>query len=305
MFQYYDNELCKWFNVGVQIFLVISGFLYGRKSEIDPVLFLRTNFPKILIPYLLLMSIILALYGIFHPELLEVTNVLKSLVCASTIPGLGHLWFVGYILFCYLITPYLYWIKKASYSYVKPKQVVLLYVSIIVLVQVVGIAFDSYFAPDRISCYIIGFFMADLFDRFGSAMKKAVSAFFIVSAFICVGIEITIKYILSIDLSGYYQIAFQAFGHYSHLLLGIALFLILASVFNSSRYSKLLVWSDKYSYPIYLVHLIFILSPFSLMSITRFSGLNVIITVACIVITGIALQYLTNLISNKGLVKNV
>ena len=180
-----------------------------------------------------------------------------------------------------------------------------MYVSIIVLVQVVGIAFDSYFAPDRISCYIIGFFMADLFDRFGSAMKKAVSAFFIVSAFICVGIEITIKYILSIDLSGYYQIAFQAFGHYSHLLLGIALFLILASVFNSSRYSKLLVWSDKYSYPIYLVHLIFILSPFSLMSITRFSGLNVIITVACIVITGIALQYLTNLISNKGLVKNV
>lgn len=30
--QYYHCELAWWFNVGVQIFLCLSGYLYGRKS---------------------------------------------------------------------------------------------------------------------------------------------------------------------------------------------------------------------------------------------------------------------------------
>lgn len=38
-FQFYNNELAWWFNVGVQIFLIISGFLYGMKSIEDPCLF--------------------------------------------------------------------------------------------------------------------------------------------------------------------------------------------------------------------------------------------------------------------------
>lgn len=29
--QYYDNELAWWFNCGVQIFICISGFLYGQR----------------------------------------------------------------------------------------------------------------------------------------------------------------------------------------------------------------------------------------------------------------------------------
>ena len=32
IFQYYGNFLAWWFNVGVQIFLCISGYLYGQKD---------------------------------------------------------------------------------------------------------------------------------------------------------------------------------------------------------------------------------------------------------------------------------
>lgn len=39
MFQYYDHELCHWFNVGVQVFFVISGFLYGTKEIDNPITF--------------------------------------------------------------------------------------------------------------------------------------------------------------------------------------------------------------------------------------------------------------------------
>ena len=51
--QYYDCELAWWFNVGVQIFLCISGFLYGQKNINNVTDFYNKRLKKILIPYYL------------------------------------------------------------------------------------------------------------------------------------------------------------------------------------------------------------------------------------------------------------
>lgn len=51
MQQYYGSELCWWFNVGVQMFLFISGYLYANKKIVDSELFFIKNLIKILIPY--------------------------------------------------------------------------------------------------------------------------------------------------------------------------------------------------------------------------------------------------------------
>ena len=40
-----------WFNVGVQIFLFMSGWLYGKKKIDDPVSFIKKNSFKILKDY--------------------------------------------------------------------------------------------------------------------------------------------------------------------------------------------------------------------------------------------------------------
>ena len=34
--QYYNNEWAWWLNVGVQVFFIISGYLYGNKSVSSP-----------------------------------------------------------------------------------------------------------------------------------------------------------------------------------------------------------------------------------------------------------------------------
>ena len=59
--QYLDLELAWWFNVGVQIFFCVSGFLYGKKRITSPIEFICKNMKKILIPYFcfLIPSIIL------------------------------------------------------------------------------------------------------------------------------------------------------------------------------------------------------------------------------------------------------
>lgn len=110
--QYYGNELAWWLNVGVQIFFFVSGFLYGHKEDVVSIDFIIKNFKKILIPYFCFLLPVIGLYAVFAKENLTLSLVRKTLLCASTIKGIGHLWFISYILFCYLITPYLYMICK-------------------------------------------------------------------------------------------------------------------------------------------------------------------------------------------------
>ena len=44
IFQYLDNELAWWFNAGVQIFLCVSGFLFGQRHIDDIRSFLENVF---------------------------------------------------------------------------------------------------------------------------------------------------------------------------------------------------------------------------------------------------------------------
>ena len=48
-----------WFNIGVQMFLFISGFLYGKKESVDTVSFFKRAFPKILVDYYIFVIVML------------------------------------------------------------------------------------------------------------------------------------------------------------------------------------------------------------------------------------------------------
>ena len=62
IFNFYDNELVYWFNCGVKVFLVISGFLYGQHGIIQWKSFYKRNLLKILIDYYLYLAIMIAIY---------------------------------------------------------------------------------------------------------------------------------------------------------------------------------------------------------------------------------------------------
>lgn len=290
LFQFYGNELSRWFNIGVQIFFVISGFLYGTKHIDNPISFIKKSFIKILTPYYLFLLISFLLYFIFYPQDISLKTSIKAVFCAGTIPGLGHLWFVGYILLCYLITPYLYWIRKSIQPSMSEFNVVLLYVSLVVLLQIVGVLFDSYFKPDRTSCYVIGFFSADLINRYGNKFKSWIICLFSMLAIITNTIEIVFKYIVMYEFQGVLQVLFLLLCKFAHLFLGIALFLLLNEALKKVDYWRLLKISDKYSYHVYIVHALFILSPFTLMTLTSVNLLNWLIVLVAIFCSGVLLQ---------------
>ena len=73
---------------------------------------IKKQLKKILIPYYVFLTIIVLVMFLFDRENINLMIFLKAILCVETIKGIEHLWFVGYILFCYLITPYLYIIKN-------------------------------------------------------------------------------------------------------------------------------------------------------------------------------------------------
>ena len=297
MLQYYDNELCRWFNIGVQVFFVISGFLYGKKEICNPIQFFQKTFIKILVPYYTFIVVAVSLYLLYHPELLSPNCLLKVITCSGTIKGLGHLWFVGYILFCYAITPYLYWLRISIRQYSHNKKLTI-YVIVLLSVQILSLAYNSYFIPDRISCYIVGFFLADILT-WNDRKISFVQIMIVLLAISLNGVEVLGRYISPDLIAIMGETVFNAISRYGHCILGISLFTVLKVIFKNIRRNSLLDFSDKYSYSIYIVHLLFILSPFSLMRITPVTAINWTLVVVSVLISGILLNKTSELIQKE------
>lgn len=153
--QYYDFVLAWWFNVGVQIFLCISGFLYGQKNIENVTKFYHKRLKKILIPYYLTLIPFAILEFVFYPNVISLKSFLGAAVLRTTLKGAGHLWFVPTILLCYLITPLM---QDYRDEYVQDKKswYAFLIFSVIGVSAFFGL-FNSFFNPAWIACYIIGY----------------------------------------------------------------------------------------------------------------------------------------------------
>lgn len=299
--QYYGNELAWWLNVGAQIFFVISGFLYGGKDIDRPMPFIKKQFVKLLVPYYVFLIPVIALYAIFARESLSVSSVVRSLFCVGTIEGIKHLWFVGYMLLCYLMTPLLSLIRKKTegYSFVKTTVV---FVAILCAVVAVFELFSLYFDASRISCYLVGYFISVYCQRYGKKAQTILTALFASVAIAVNGARIYIKYFYGIDASSAIGRIFTFAEKYAHLLLGVTLFLVLYALFRKARVGAIVRASDKYSYPIYIVHQLFILSPFSLMQITPIKYVNWIIVILAIVACAYLVHFISKTIQRNKLI---
>ena len=107
------------FNVGVFIFIIISGRLFGKKHISDISKWLSGRFKKIFLPSLIVcIFTISALF--FAGQKLDIPSVMMYLTqlqgvvfifpfllpkSIHEIPGLGPLWFVTVIILCYLLVP--------------------------------------------------------------------------------------------------------------------------------------------------------------------------------------------------------
>lgn len=269
--QYYDLELAWWFNVGVQIFLCISGFLYGQKSIDNVTDFYNKRLKKILIPYYLVFIPFGIIEFIFARDAFSIKDYAMGLVLCSTIKGAGHLWFIPTILMCYLITPLLQGYRNKC---VEGKRTIVVFTVLGVIITSVLIQGFTTFNPAWICCYVIGYALG--MNEKGKYISETV--LMIIAGIIAVAgnaVQIYCDYVANIDFTG-----FGIIKNYNHVMLGVFIFLLLKVAFekvNLNRIGKLLKLSDAYSFEVYLVHVLLILGPFSLLALTEYSLFNILI----------------------------
>lgn len=281
--QWLDFELAWWFNVGVQIFLCISGYLYGQSPKKEVTSFYKSRFIKILVPYFIVFIVVAVLELVFVHSEVSIVSIGGGLFARTTIPGGEHLWFIRYILLCYIITPLLTVYRD---KYVHDNKSWWLYAIILVFVTSAffGIHVQA-FNPAWMTCYAIGYVLG---ANKGYCKNGLLLGLFGFGAAVCNGIQIYVDYISGIIFTGIVNTIYSYYRNYSHVLLGVFLFLLMMTCFDRMHFSsnmvKVLDVADKYSYETYLVHQFFILGPFSLMALTPVIPINIILILICIMI---------------------
>ena len=236
-FQAYDNYLAYRFNIGVQVFFVLSGYLYGHKFINNWFSWFLGRFKKLYIPcfiYCLVASTIL----------IAITNEsfsIKHYVTISALNGIDHLWFMKAIFLCYLTTPLLQFFRKWP-------------LHIYIVLIVFGAVEFGYFRIhiDLFSwvwLYAIGYY----FPLLNNICKKTISLIFV-----SFSIAISLKMTLGFDG--------RLIVELWHYITGAALCLLLIPFLTKFVDVKNNDWIksiDQYSFYIYITHHIYLIGPLS------------------------------------------
>lgn len=287
--QYYNNEWAWWLNVGVQVFFILSGYLYGNKEITEPIGWIKRQFIKILVPYYIFLIPTIIAYLFITPESLGIFSVIGSLFTVSTIKGIGHLWFISAILFCYLVTPYLVAFRNYILQKTLVRQICLL-LSIFSIVTIVGVWSNSFF-PGNICCYMLGFFISVFVKKYGFKVISISLALSIIPCFMSNAVYIYLKYYKGIEMQGNYA----HITSYSHMFLALFIVTFLMILLKNIKKCQTLEWSDNYSYEVYIVHQLFILSPFTLLTLTSNLSINILLTILVILYSG----YILGIVNRK------
>lgn len=289
--QYYDFVLAWWFNVGVQVFLCISGFLYGQKTIESATKFYHQRLKKLLVPYYLTLVPFAVLEFVFHPDVISLKSFLGTTVLHTTLKGAEHLWFIPTILLCYLITPL---IQEYRNEYVQDRKSWCAFSILSVIgVSMFFVLFNGFFKPAWIACYIIGYAIG---VNEKSSWVENIKLTILVGMIAIAGnaLQIFFEYIRHISFPGC-----GLFYNYNHVALGVFIFLMSKQLLEHISLEKMrtiIQISDEYSYEVYLVHQLIILGPFSLLAVAKNMFVNMILVVAGIVLLAMVLKKCENAI---------
>lgn len=272
LFQAYQNYLTCFFNVGVQVFLIMSGYLYGKKEITNWIVWYKKRYLKLYIPYVIVVVSVFTMLFIFTTERIKWYQLLAYLtnidgirqifdIPELKVSGMRHLWFMTAIMFAYFSTPILQRLKQYSTQ------------SLIIMLTLVVPSY--YVLPPRILwglewfwLYAFGYFFANLSIR----NKKWIICLFFLGYMIIV---FRIREITDIAL-------WTRIGRCHHCALGILLFTLGITYIKTSRtcptkMMRVFRWFNRYSYEIYLTHFVVMVGVFSLSQVTGSLFVNILL----------------------------
>lgn len=285
--QHYDLPGTWYLVTGVQVFLCISGFLYGRRTVGDGVAFFRRGAWKVLRDCWILLLLVIPLYLAFEPGEHNALDVLNLFVLDyGRFHGMEHLWFLPTILLCYLFTPLL----QRFATHVREFSTVRFVAETALLCVVIQAVLDRIigkFNAAWLFCYIVTYLAANRRAAGRTAGFRTPLIVFAVAAVVLNAARILLHSFLESpspdSLLYYFHMLLE---DYSRATFGILLFFAGYRLFSALRLERakpvaaLLRFTDRYSYDIYLTHYVWTEASFGViaMSFTPYGDLVVILT---------------------------
>lgn len=240
---------------------------------------------KVLVPYWVFCLAAVFAYAVFANEYVTLYGCAGLLLACKRFPGLGHLWFIPYILLLYLMTPLLQWTYDEYLSERPDREVavwLMLLTGVLWLLRYYGI---ENFAENRLVCYYGGYVLGRRFFRgkkeggrnpaLEKWMNRAGAA-----ALVTAAARGFIQYHALEEAVPYWSYVLP----FIHSLMGFGVFWALyrAAGWSGLGKSRCVRLADRYSFEMYLTHHIFILGAGRLHCMEVFShpACNVLLVLA-------------------------
>lgn len=288
--QEFNNSLiiktAQFFNVGVFIFLFLSGYLHGKKNIKNTKRWYLKKYVRICFPVYIFMIILFIIQVINKNFDVKYIFIYFFNIQQFTggPQGAGHLWFITQILICYLITPLL---KNLNNTRER---------TILIIIMLLAGIFTSYFYSKIGMCifyvitYVLGYF-------YESYEKKFTINIFYSTCLIIVSLIIRVLALKFLDGTVLYECIIVSITHF---FLCFGIFYIIRKICLERNFSsnKIIDWFDGISFYVYIVHYIFMVGPLRTMGFTENILINSILTVMLSFVFAIVLKEIDKKISN-------
>lgn len=275
--QAFDNKWAWVFNIGVQVFLLLSGYLYGHKTVSNRKQWLYKRAERIYVPFIVFIIAVIPAYAL--TDMISWKHIVVYIAdmqgIMGGVKGLGHLWFLTAIAICYIITPLLQWSRRYSR--------LLLWVVIVILITVELLIPEYGFKASWVELYAIGYYLANC-NKWDKLSLGGVCL---------IGLALSIPN-CTWDLIRSNSQVNNLVMHDSGAVLIVLLFLALFTRLDHIKVPKVIQVFDKYSFQIYIVHHVLIMPPFGLLGITDYVVLNVLIIIVYIIFAAWALTLVSD-----------
>lgn len=254
----YIGMSSQFFNVGVEMFVILSGFVFGLQgSSTMPVYsWYRKRLKRIFIPFYLFEAVLLGAYlkkGLYISWSRWIPFTFGLQGTDVGILGAEQTWFITGILSCYLLTPILWKCRR--------KKIMWIVVGIPVLLAL--IPYPWVFTLGKLLCwYSVAFFLGRKWDDSDASLQRTnIALCFII---ICVILRLLLKALYDGTIwydsvaVGYTQAGIAFCGLY-----------VLAYFFKGKKIRKLAEYLSDISFEVYLYHYMFCVGPVRLFSLTH------------------------------------
>lgn len=285
------NMSSQFLNIGVEMFLILSGFLFGVGGDEPVKQWYIKRVKRIYVPYELFVFFLAAIYLVLGYNILKLDWLWLVLGVQGSIVGVWgaeQTWFITPLLICYLLTP----IIKKILNEIRTKKYRIMLMTMIGVMPIVWALFENsaiYVLLTPVSCYLFALILGHYFNNVKVNNKYLVYATCIM---ICsFGIRVILKCLC--DGTIFYD---RIIVKYTQMLAAFCIFYIFVVIFENIKPNRIVNFISTISFEIYLFHYMFCVGPIRLFEVTSSWLINCLLVVVATLIISVIVNRISQVI---------